>query len=464
MSRPHKHESNEASLRGGLTRSSDEVVVMTVEPRGQTGTVKESQPEGMNSSEQKVRKPHAISQEEVRLAWQQVRAKGGTGGVDGETIKSFERNLDRNLYKLWNRMSSGSYHPQAVLRVEIPKGDGSSRPLGIPTILDRVAQAVVKARFEPVVESFFHRDSYGYRPDKSALDAVKTCRERCWKYDWVLDVDIQKFFDTIDHELMMKAVEKHCDEKWMILYIRRWLTCPVQHKDGRREESVRGTPQGGVISPLLANLYLHYAFDHWMRRNFPGVLFERFADDIIIHCQSKAQSAQIETALMERLAECGLSLHPEKTKVVYCKDSNRKGRYPTKKFTFVGYTFQPRGAKSRTSDKMFTGFLPAASREAEKKFRNNLKRSRIFALKHLGVEELAAEVNPKINGWYGYFSHFYPSALSSVDTWLNLRLICWIRSKYKLAWRKAVQFFNRIFRQQPTLFAHWRFRFPGRAV
>lgn len=464
MSGPRKHESSEASLRDGLTRSSGEGVVMTFEPRGQTGTVKESQPQRKNSLEQKVRRAYAISREEVQSAWQQVRAKGGIGGVDGETIKSFERDLDKNLYKLWNRMSSGSYHPQAVLRVEIPKGDGSSRPLGIPTILDRVAQTVVKARFEPVVERFFHRDSYGYRPGKSALDAVDTCRERCWKYDWVLDVDIQKFFDTIDHDLLMKAVEQHCDDKWMNLYIRRWLTSPIQHKDGKREESVRGTPQGGVISPLLANLYLHYAFDHWMGRSFPGVPFERYADDIIIHCQSEEQSTEIETALLERLRECGLTLHPEKTKVVYCKDSKRKGRYPTKKFTFVGYTFQPRGAKGRTSDGLFTGFLPAVSREAGKKFRMNLKSSRIFAMKHLSLEALAAEVNPKINGWYGYFSHFYPSALSTMNAWLNLRIICWLRSKYRLPWRMSLRFFKRLIRQQPRLFAHWRFCFPGRAV
>ena len=323
MSRPQEHESNEARSRGGLTSSSCEGAVMAQEPRGQPGTGRERQQEWKSASEQQ--KPYAISQEEVTLAWQRVRAKGGMGGVDGEDLRSFEEKLNQNLYKLWNRMSSGSYHPQAVLRVEIPKGDGTMRPLGIPTIADRVAQEVVRARFEPVMERYFHRDSYGFRPGKSAPEAVKTCRERCWKYDWVLDVDIQKFFDTIDHDLMMKAVEFHSPEDWMELYTRRWLKAPVQHKDGKREERQRGTPQGGVISPLLANLYLHYAFDKWMERTFPEVKFERYADDIVIHCESQEQSEQIERALAVRLQECKLTLHPEKTKVVYCKDGTRKG-------------------------------------------------------------------------------------------------------------------------------------------
>jgi len=343
-----------------------------LEPRGQTGTGKERQQRWKNASDQQ-QKTYAISQEEVELAWRRVRAKGGIGGVDGEGIKSFEEHLSKNLYKLWNRMSSGSYHPQAVLRVEIPKGDGKLRPLGIPTILDRVAQEVVRARLEPVMEKFFHRDSYGFRPGRSAPEAVRTCRERCWKYDWVLDVDIQKFFDTIDHELMMRAVEHHSPESWMVLYIQRWLKAPTQHKDGKREETHKGTPQGGVISPLLANLYLHYVFDKWMERTFPEVKFERYADDIVIHCESEEQSEQIERALAARLQECKLALHPDKTKVVYCKDGTRKGWYPTKKFTFLGYTFRPRSAQNRGTKRIFTRFLPAVSTAAGKKFRSSLK-------------------------------------------------------------------------------------------
>jgi RNA-directed DNA polymerase len=459
MSSTRKHESNDARLRDGLASSSREGAVMALEPRGQPGPVEERQQKWKNASEQE--KAYAISQDEVRLAWQRVRAKGGIGGVDGESIKSFEKHLDGNLYKLWNRMSSGSYHPQAVMRVEIPKGDGKLRPLGIPTIMDRVAQEVVRARLEPVMERFFHRDSYGFRPGKSAPEAVKTCRGRCWKYDWVLDVDIQKFFDTISHELMMKAVEHHSPERWMVFYIQRWLKAPIQHKDGKREVPQQGTPQGGVISPLLANLYLHYVFDKWMERSFPEVKFERYADDIVIHCESLEQSEQIERALAARLQECNLALHPEKTKVVYCKDGSRKGWYPTKKFTFLGYTFQPRSAQNTTDKRIFTRFLPAVSTAAGKKFRNSLKASHILRMRHLSLDEFARQLNQRVRGWYGYFSHFYQSALYHMNVWLDGAILRWLRNKYALNWKQAKHLLQRLARHNPKQFAHWPFRLPG---
>lgn len=462
MRRTHKHESSDARLRDGLTSSSYEAAVMAVEQRGQPGTVNEQQRKRMNAQEQQ--KTFAISQREVELAWRRVRKNGGVGGVDGQGIKDFERNLEKNLYKLWNRMASGSYHPKALLRAEIPKGDGTSRPLGIPTITDRVAQEVVRARFEKVVEGFFHEDSYGYRPNKSAPEAVETCRKRCWKYDWVLDVDIQRFFETIDHELMMKAVEHHKAEKWMMLYIQRWLKAPVQQKNGEIEETTRGTPQGGVISPVLANLYLHYAFDRWMERSFPGVKFERYADDIVIHCTSKEQSEQIEQALAKRLEECGLKLHPEKTKIVYCKDGKRKGKYPTKKFTFLGYTFQPRSAQSQWTGENFISFLPAVSTAAAKEFRTNIKKKGIFGMHHLSVDELAKQVNPLIRGWYEYFRRFYKSALHRMNDWLDMAIVRWIRSKFRLTWQESHSMLRRLVKQNPKRFVHWLFRLPGRAV
>jgi RNA-directed DNA polymerase len=461
MRRPHKHESNKAPLRDGLTSSSCEGTIMVLEPRGQTGTGLEHQQKWRTAPGQRT---YAISQEEVGKAWQKVRAKGGIGGVDGESIKSFERRLDGNLYKLWNRMSSGSYHPKAVLRVEIPKGDGKKRPLGIPTLMDRIAQEVVRARLEPVVEGFFHQDSYGFRPNKSATEAVKTCRERCWKYDWVLDVDIQKFFDTIDHELMMKAVKKHCAEKWMVTYIERWLKAPIQHANGEMEESRQGTPQGGVISPTLANLYLHYSFDAWMGRTFPETKFERYADDIVIHTTSKEQSEEIEKALNNRLAECGLTLHPEKTKVVYCKDGNRRGKYPTKKFTFLGYSFQARSAQNQRTKELFNSFTPAVSQEACKKFRNNLKEERLFKLHHLSLEELTNQVNPVVRGWYEYFQHYYKSALYRMNDWLDSAIVRWLRVKLRLTWKRASQLLQRLAKRNPNWFAHWHYRLPGRAV
>jgi group II intron reverse transcriptase/maturase len=462
MRRTHKCESNKAPLRGGLTSSSEEVPVMGLERRGQPGTGKEHQQQWRNAQEQT--KPYNIAKGEILMAWNKVKAKGGKGGVDGESISSFASKLKPNLYKIWNRMSSGSYHPQAVLRVEIPKGDAKTRPLGIPTIQDRVAQEVVRMRLEPVVERFFHQDSYGFRPKRSAQHAVKTCRERCWKYDWVLDVDIQKFFDTISHELMMKAVKHHCKEAWIVLYIERWLKAEVQYGDGTKEPSDKGTPQGGVISPLLANLYLHYAFDSWMERTYPAVKFERYADDIVIHCNSQEQTQELQEALRSRLKECSLELHPEKTKIVYCKDGGRKGMYPTKRFTFLGYNFQARRAQNSKTQETFTRFLPAVSNEAKKKFRTHLKKIRLFKATNLSIREIAKELNPIVRGWYGYFSHFYKSALHRINDWLDCAIVRWLRNKYRLTWRSAQELLTRLVKQTPKMFVHWHFRIPGRAV
>ena len=411
-------------------------------------------------------KEYAISQREVLLAWQKVRKKGGIGGIDGIGIKDFERKLDDNLYKLWNRMSSGSYHPKAVSRVEIPKADGGKRSLRIPTIQDRVAQEVVWARLDPIVEGFFHPDSYGFRTKKSGPEAIETCHQLCWKYDWVLDVDIQKFFDTVDHELMMKAVRKHCEERWILLYIERWLKAPVQHKDGRLEASPKGTPQGGVISPLLANLYLHYTFDSWMRRTFPHIVFERYADDIVIHCRDQEETEKIRELLAERLLECGLTLHPEKTKVVYCKDYARKGMYPTKKFTFLGYSFQPRSASKRSDrgGKKFTGYLPAVSKEAGKKFRDRIKELRVLKQTQHDIDHLVSILDPMIRGWYNYFSRFYSSALRDMTEWLDNALVRWLRRKFRLSWSDSRRLLVRLRRENPTRFHHWKFRTLRRAV
>jgi group II intron reverse transcriptase/maturase len=267
--------------------------------------------------------------------------------VDGQSIAEFEVNLADNLYKLWNRMSSGSYFPPPVRRVDIPKADGGTRPLGIPTVADRIAQMVVKRSLEPLVEPQFHHDSYGYRPGKSALEAVGVARQRCWRNAWVLDLDIKAFFDSIDSDLLMRAVRKHTDCRWVLLYIERWLRAPMQMEDGSLIIRKRGTPQGGVISPLLANLFLHYAFDVWMRRNYPDVAFERYADDAICHCQTEEQARALRASLEKRFAECGLELHPDKTQIVYCKDDDRRNDFPNRKFDFLGYTFRPRLARRR---------------------------------------------------------------------------------------------------------------------
>ena len=321
-------------------------------------------------------------------AYKRVKANRGAAGVDDQTIEEFERDLANNLYKLWNRMSSGSYFPPPVKRVNIEKRGGGFRPLGIPTVSDRIAQAVVKGYLEPELEKHFHPDSYGYRPGKSALDAVGVARERCWRYAWVLDLDIKSYFDTISHELLLRAVRKHTDCPWVLLYIERWLKAPVQLEDGTLEPRERGTPQGSVISPLLSNLFLHYTFDRWMARNYPDIPFERFADDALCHCVSEAQAKILKEALEKRFAECGLQLHPEKTKVVYCKDDDRRGNSKNESFDFLGYSFRARRSKNRFG-KFFVNFSPAVSNAATKAIREEIRRWQLRCRSLLQVSTLS---------------------------------------------------------------------------
>jgi RNA-directed DNA polymerase len=391
-------------------------------------------------------------------AFRRVKANRGAAGVDGETIKEFEKSLKSNLYKLWNRMSSGSYFPPPVRVVEIPKESGGKRPLGIPTVADRVAQMVVKAYLEPEIEPRFHPDSYGYRPGKSAVEAVGVARQRCMHRDWVLDLDIKGFFDNLDHRLMMRAVRKHTDSKWILLYIERWLKAPAQMKDGTCVSRDKGTPQGGVASPLLANLFLHYAFDEWMRRKNPGIPFERYADDIIVHCVSERQAEWLKAEIGGRLMECGLELHPQKTKIVYCKNSNRKGSYQNESFDFLGYTFRPRMAKSRLG-RYFVAFIPAISNKATKEISRVMRGWRIHRWNEKSLEELSLFCNPVLRGWINYYGQYYKSALYRVFNILNRSLVRWAMRKYKrfrFYQRGATQWLRGVARRQPELFAHWQ--------
>ena len=403
-------------------------------------------------------KPFCISKWEVWEAYKLVKANKGAAGVDGQSIAEFEEDVKDNLFKIWNRMSSGSYFPPPVRRVEIPKDNGGTRPLGIPTVADRIAQTVVKRYLEPMLEEHFHTDSYGYRPRKSAIEAVGVARQRCWRYDWVLDLDIKGFFDNIDHELLMRAVRKHTDCKWVLIYIERWLKAPAQLADGSLTNRDKGTPQGGVVSPLLANLFLHYAFDLWMKRQYPQIPFERYADDGICHCRSKAEAERLRVAIEKRFAECGLELNLQKTKIVYCKEDGRRGNYPEQKFDFLGFTFQPKRAKNRKGN-LFVGFMPAISNKAKKSIGNTMRRWKMHRQTDKSLDELARVANPVLRGWINYYGSFYKSALYRVFQHLNNILVRWASRKYKRLRRnnhRARQWLQRIFHRQSKLFAHWQ--------
>jgi RNA-directed DNA polymerase len=406
-------------------------------------------------------KPFSISKHVVLDAFRRVKANGGAAGVDGESIAEFERNLKGNLYKLWNRMSSGSYFPPPVRTVEIPKDKGGVRPLGIPTVSDRIAQMVVKLYLEPMVEPHFHPDSYGYRPGKSAVEAVGVARRRCWNYDWVVDLDIKGFFDNLNHDLVMRAVRKHTDCKWILLYIERWLKAPAQLEDGTLVSRDKGSPQGSVISPLLANLFLHYAFDEWMKRTCPSIPFERYADDIIAHCVSEQQAEWLKAKIKERLSQCGLEIHPQKTKIVYCKDGIRKAEYQNASFDFLGYTFRARQAR-RPAGGYFLNFCPAISGKAFKEISRVMRSWRIHRCVGMTLDEISRFCNPLLRGWINYYGRYYKSALHRIFRIFNFILIRWVMWKYrrfKYHKTRAALWLTDVASRQPSLFAHWQHGF-----
>ena len=404
-------------------------------------------------------KPFEISKLLVWQAYLRVKANKGAPGVDGQSIEDFEKDLKDNLFKVWNRMSSGSYFPPPVKAVPIPKASGGVRILGVPTVSDRIAQTVAAMVLESKVEPLFHPDSYGYRPKRSALDAVGKCRERCWRNDWVIDLDIRAFFDSVDHDLMRKAVERHTDAKWVVLYVKRWLTAPLQQPDGTLVARDRGTPQGSAISPVLANLFMHYAFDMWLARTFPAVTFERYCDDAVIHCKSLGQARHVRDALGQRLSEVGLELHPDKTRIVYCKDADRRGTFEHTSFTFLGYTFRPRLARNKYG-KNFLNFLPAVSKDAVKAIGREIRSWHIARRSDKTLNDLARMFNSIVYGWINYYGRFYKSMLYPVLRRINDHLVRWAMRKYKRLHRrerKVKQTLAEIARRSPRLFAHWNF-------
>ncbi|MBZ9609923.1 group II intron reverse transcriptase/maturase [Clostridium estertheticum] len=402
-------------------------------------------------------KPFNISKRAVVTAYEKVKANKGTYGVDGQSIEDFEENLKNNLYKIWNRMSSGSYFPQPVKAVAIPKKSGGTRLLGIPTVEDRIAQMVVKLYFEPEVEPMFYENSYGYRPNKSAIQALDVTRKRCWRKDWVLEFDIKGLFDNIKHEILIKMVKKHTNEEWIILYIQRWLIAPFQMENGELVPRNSGTPQGGVISPVLANLFLHYVFDDFMTKEFRTIPWARYADDGITHCVSLKQSKYLQRRLKERFEEYGLQLNLEKTRIVYCKDDDREGDYPDISFDFLGYTFKPRGAKSKYG-KYFTSFLPAIADNAKKRIRKEVRSWRVQLKVDKDLWDISSMFNKKIQGWINYYTHFYKTEMYAVLRYINNALVKWVRRKYKKRKhrRRAEYWLGSIAKRDRNLFAHWK--------
>lgn len=408
-------------------------------------------------SNMKSTKSYCIAKRTVWEAYKQVKANQGAAGIDDETIAMFEQDLSKNLYKLWNRMSSGTYFPSPVRQVEIPKAKGGFRKLGIPTVSDRVAQSVVKLHIEPILDPMFHPDSYGYRPGKSAKQAIAITRKRCWQYEWVVEFDIKAAFDQIDHCLMMKAVRSHIKENWILLYIERWLTAPFETAEGTSVLRERGTPQGGIVSPILMNLFMHYAFDLWMNRTYPQSPFARYADDAVVHCRSQKQAEDVIQAIALRLEECGLTMHPGKSKIVYCKDSNRTASYPNVHFTFLGFMFRPRKALSK-HHRLFTSFLPGVSKDALQRMRKVVREWQLPRQTPMKLADLAQRCNPTIRGWWNYYGAFYQTAMHELFRYIDRKLERWAGRKYKTLsrhQRRSAEWLSKMKQVFPQLFVHW---------
>ena len=390
-------------------------------------------------------------------AYRKVKQGGKAAGIDGETWQTFEKkSVERELYVIWNRMASGSYFPSAVREVEIPKKDGKTRKLGIPTVRDRIAQQVVKTYMEERIDRHFHENSYGYRPMKSSRQALTAVRENCLKEDWVLDMDISKFFDEIDHELMLKAVEAMLPEKWVRMYVERWLKMKVVKTDGSVvDKGNKGTPQGGVISPILANLFLHYGLDKWLEKNHPETKFVRYADDAIIHCKDKETAEQMKEAITARMQEIGLRLNAEKTKIVYCKDYRRQEKQEKVEFGFLGFSYRPRMAKSRKNGKGFTTFTPEISKDNQKKIRDGIKESVQWRNTSQTIEQIAWRLNSRLRGWLNYFGLFGKRELRKTMLYLEWRLVKWIGRKHKVGMKASLDLLQNAKLHNRKLFYHW---------
>lgn len=399
-----------------------------------------------------------ITKEMVWEAYKKVKSNGGSAGIDHQSLSAFDKVRSKELYKIWNRLASGSYLAPRIKRVTIPKGNGKTRPLGIPTVGDRVAQQVVKAYLEPRLEAVFLENSYGYRPNKSAHAAIKEVQQNVLNYSWVLDLDIKEFFENVSHGLLMKALRKHVPEKWVLMYIQRWLEAPVQLEDGSiKEPTGKGTPQGGVISPLLANLYLHYCVDKWLEKYYPKVKMVRYADDLIIHCGSYTLATQLLSALTTRLIECGLTAHPEKTKIVYCKKDKRNLEgYPVQ-FDFLGFSFQPIRKKLKTGES-FLQYDCKISRKSKLRITQGLKKLGFHNKSQWTIQGIANLLNPKIRGWIHYYGKISKRSLKPVFYYLHHRMIRWILNKYKSfkgSKVKAIAWLRAIGNSYPNLFYHW---------
>lgn len=402
-------------------------------------------------------KSQPITKVMVWQAYKEVKSHAGSGGIDKMSWEYLHKNASKELYCLWNRLSSGSYFPKAVKQVAIPKKGGGERYLGIPTLLDRIAQQVVRKHLERIVEPKFHSSSFGYRPNRNCHQAVEQANANSYNHDFAIDLDIKGFFDTIDHELMMKAVRHYCNEKWVLMYVERWLKAGIIQANGNFKPSLTGTPQGGVISPLLANLFLHIVFDKWMDRNHPEKPFERYADDIVVHCKTEKQAKFMLNQIKHRMETCKLTLHAEKSKIVNLRGYSST-KYP-KGFDFLGFTIRPRAYKTKGTGKVKSIPCICVSQKSKTAILNKFKAMNLHKRRKT-IEEIAREINPVLRGIINYYHYFWKDDMRMVWNQLNTRLLKWVKWEKGLYKKASVRYLKTKYKEKPHLFTHWLLVYP----
>jgi group II intron reverse transcriptase/maturase len=400
-------------------------------------------------------KSQPITRVMVWRAYHKVKANHGSAGIDRMNWEDLDKNLSTERYKLWNRLSSGSYFPLPVKQVAIAKKDGGVRNLGIPTLLDRIAQEVVKAHLEPIVEPLFHNSSYGYRPNRSGHDAVAAAQGNTYNHDFAIDLDIKGFFDNIDHELLLKAVNHYCKDKWVLMYVERWLKAGILKQDGTFHLSEQGTPQGGVISPLLANIFLHVVFDKWMEKEHAEKPFQRYADDIVVHCKTEKQAIFMLRVISLRMKVCQLVLHPDKTRIVNVRGISEK-KY-SKGYDFLGFTIRPNWVKFKEKSKVVPSTFVSA--KSKKSILEKFKSLEIHK-RRKPLTEIAKELNPIIRGIINYFHKFEDGQMRYVWNQLNHKLLKWVKWEKGLYKKAAVVWLKLQYKDNPRLFDHWKLVHP----
>ena len=400
-------------------------------------------------------KSQPITRLMVWQAYWEVRANKGGMGIDEMSWAELDKNRVKQLYKLWNRLTSGSYLPPPVKEVSIDKKGGGKRKLGVPTILDRIAQEVVRAPLEKIVQPQFHESSFGYQKNKNCHQAVEKALHNALTHGWAIDLDIKGFFDNIDQELLLKAVRHYCKEPWILMYVKRWSEAGIVQENGETINRLTGTPQGGVISPLLSNIFLHVVFDKWMEKEHPEKPFERYADDIVVHCKTEKQAKFVKAMIEKRMKSCKLELHPVKTKIIHLRGES-ESKYP-RSLDFLGFSLRLQMVETKVGKKLMPTVV--ISQKSKNSIYAKLRSLKIHEM-HTSIYGVSKKLSPIIRGIMNYYCKFWSGHTHYIWHRLNVRLTKWVKRIRSMSTRAAIRWLKEKYKVKPGLFPHWELVHP----